>query len=213
MVLTAAFIATNTPDISRSSIDSYSSGESACSTLHVDRLAIQGQPTAHQPFRAYNATMNAPQAYVISNTGGTQQPMGPAYAANMHHADIAVSGLGVQRSSTTIQPSLSRMSQRDSVSPPSAILWGAPIDASAPVSSNLPFSASPMHPPYRLEYTFSPATPYYPANNLGVQYENSSYPSPSSEQGTPYSQSTGNSYTGEAEQSNNWSDQTSPKRQ
>jgi hypothetical protein len=225
-MLTSILIANTTADTStgrasRASIGSRSSEDSASSLLQNARgLTLQHPPTGHQSFPINTTNLNASQAYNISNIGVNRYPMGPSYAANMYPVSfdsdhpIPLSAPGSQTPSYTVQPSCSTMTQRDPIAQSSTVLWGAPVVASGLTPSNLPYSIpATMNPPQQLDYTFSLSTPYRSGNSHNMHYNTSPYSSPSSEQGTPYSKSTGSSYIGETGQRNNWSEQPPAKPQ
>lgn len=215
ILLADAAVDAFTERASRSPISSYSSDEA---TAHARSSPFQRSPMAQQPFPAYTTNYDASQVYINSNVGVNQYSVEPSYTASTYPTSfdgnhrIPLFGPGGQTQSHTVQPPFSPMTQMDSAARSSSTPWGTPIMASHPTPSNISYGVpETLHPPYRLDYKSSPGTPYYPGNNHGIQYENSPYPSLSSEQGTSYSQSTANSYIGETEQQNNWSEQPPDK--
>jgi hypothetical protein len=203
---------------SRGSVGSYSSDESALGVpQHIERLMSQPLSTAHQSSTDGVTRIDTSQAYANSNAGVNQYSAESPYAVSTypasfdgsHHIPLSVSG--DQTPPQTVQPSYSTMSQRDSIVQSSSTLWGPPVIDSHPISNN--GVSATVYPPYRPDYTSSLGTPYYPVNNRGIQYENSPYPSPSSEQGTSYSQSKANLYIEETQQQSNWPKQRPAKPQ
>jgi hypothetical protein len=205
-VLTTILLADTTIDPSteqaaRSPITSYSSDEASAGVAqHARGPPFQRPSTGQQSFPGY--------PYDSSNIGVTRQPAGPSYATNMYSAisdsdyPVNVPGPSGQSPSTGIQTSYSTLSQRNSVAQ-STTLWGAPLGANAPISSNLPFSTSAtMQPPNQVRYALSPGTPYQSQNNYGIHDYTSPYSSTSSEQGTPYNP-IGGPYAGETGEENN----------
>jgi len=202
----------STERAARSSVSSYSSEEaSAGAAQHARGSPFQRPSTGQQSFPGY--------PYNSSSIGVTQQPVEPSYATNMYPAysdsgyRVNMSDPSGQSPSTAIQPSYSTLSRRNSGAQSSIIPWGASRGANAPISSNLPFSASAtMRPPNQVGYALSPGTPYQLRNNHGIHDYTSPYSSPSSEQGTPYSH-TVSPYAGETGEENNWSQQPPDKPQ
>jgi hypothetical protein len=220
-VLTTIFIEKPSADTSANrashgSIDSYSSDESASSVpQHVGRLALERPSTNNQSFPTYTTNLNASQAYIASDIDVTQHPVAPSYAANvdpaLFHSDYrtTASSPSGQRPSTTIQPSYSTMSQRDPAAQSSNTPWEETLIARPPIPSNFAYCNPPTtNPANQLDYTLSLGTLYNSGNNHGIHYDISPYSSPSSEQGTLYSPSTGSSHMGETRQQGNWSEQS-----
>jgi hypothetical protein len=224
--LTTGSIASVTSDISSNqgscgSIDSHSSDEAAGGHLQRTRSSpFQRPPSALHPLPISNRSLNSLEGYITSNTSISQHLVGPPYTANMsatsYYGNNTIPS-SVSRDQTqpyTVQPSYSTMTTNIPFMQSNSIPWGASIIASQPPASTLSFNnRSTTGPPDHLEYTTNSVAPYYSGSRRGMPYNRSPYPNTSSERGSPFSQSAGSSYTGEASQPSDWSQQPAAEPQ
>jgi hypothetical protein len=185
---------------SRRSVSSYSSDESTPSPLQA---AFERTPTSGNTFLLYTPSSNGTQAHAV--VGINHGPTGPAYAANMIPA-LLNNGSGTtfclphrQRPSPTPRCLHTTISLRNPNILPFTMQGGTQFNVCPPIPGNL--APATTNVPNQLNCTFAPNTPSHLGNNEhGTHYTISSYSSPSSDQGTNYSQAAVPRYSGETVQ-------------
>lgn len=184
----------------------------ASSVRHPYRPLSERSPTAQKLYSTFNKSQTRSEAFNDWYVNISQDPVRSQYASNTLAApfngnkSLPLSISHHQTPPSVFQSPYSTTTPSFSLDQWNTVPWGVTRGTSKSTASDSRFDdTSTIDPTHQPDHAVSPRAPRYSGDFHGTSSSSSPYTSPYSEQGSPFSQSSGSAYTWEAGRQDDWS--------